>query len=860
MKKFTRLFLPFAICVGLLAFGVGAGVRTEYVALAQRSVGMLSRHVARLVTGWIVTPAGAITKLGNFPLSAAWSPDHKHLLISDVDGTFSTLQVVDAATGRVVQSIAMPRGSSVFAGLAYAPSGEYAYAAGGSDDEIHVFDVQANGQLVPSYSIPVAIRHGDASLAALGSGFMASFPIGLAISSDGLRLYTALNTANEIAVVDLARRQVVKRIRTGGYPYGVLVSRGKVFVSNWDDADVSVYDEKTWHRIALVPTGHHPACLAVSSAGIVAVANANSDTVSTIPVNGPYRATTIFVGRGTQLSSSPEGLSLSADGKRLYVALAGDNAIGVVNLNAHGGGHLVGRIPAAWYPTDVLVDNAREQLFVLSAKGFGSGPNAGGFYPNPARTSGPFLDGYQNAEPDRDIVKMMLGTLSRIPIPSGTVLATDSARVLADDRPSFTPPPRPASADRITHVIYIVRENRTYDQVFGDETFGNGDPAVTQFGRKITPDAHALAERFGLFDNFYVDAEGSSDGHNWSDGANASDYNEKLRSQANRPYDFEGGSKINNNAGGYLWDDAAAAHVSYRDYGEFYSLASDLGGANGTIIASVNAPCAGPVSTNYLTGPLPWAKPLTLRVPHGKFLCLPKQRLDQPLTQPNLVGHIDPHYRNWDLRYLDEDRVREWKREYEKFIIAGAMPQLEILRLGNDHTMGAPVGGYTPQAMVAENDVALGQLVDTVSHGPYWASTVIFVVEDDASNGADHVDAHRSPVLVISPYSSRPAKTADRTFYDTASVLKTIELLLHMKPMSHFDASANPMWSAFTDTLNFKPFDALPPNISVTAKNTRNDWAARESLRFNFSQPDQGNPNVMRQIVWDAVHGSQPGR
>lgn len=856
MNVRKRILVPAVVCAAAAVFVVGAGAKTAYLGPAQHTVGLLSRHVARLVTGWVVTPAGSVTTLGNFPLSAAMSPNHKNLLVSETAGSKRTLQVVDPETGKVIQSITMPRGSSVFAGLTYSRNGEYAYAVGGSDDTIHIFEVQANGQLVPNGNIPVVVHTSDPSLNALGTGFMASFPIGLALSSDGQRLYTALNTVKEIAIVDIAQQKVVKTVATGGYPYGVVVAHGKVFVSNWGDANISVYNEKTWNRIALVPTGHHPSCLAVSSTGFVAVANANSDTVSTIPVDGPYRATSIFVGRGTQLSSSPEGLSFSADGKKLYVALAGDNAVGVVDVGAHGRGHLVGRIPTAWYPTDVLVDNAHRQLMILSAKGFGSGPNASGFYPNPARTSGPFLDGYGNAEPDRDVAQMMTGTLTRVSIPDGAQLARLSARVLADNHPGFSTRPRPASVAHITHVIYIIRENRSYDQVFGDEAFGNGDPDVTLFGRKVTPNGHALAERFGLFDNFYVDAEGSSDGHNWSDGANASDYLEKMDSQANRPYDFEGAAKISYNAGGYLWDDAAAVHVSYRDYGEFYSLGPDLGGTSGTIIASAGSPCAGPISTNYLTGPLPWEKAISLNVPPGKALCLPQQRLDDPRIQPHLVGHFDPRFRNWDLRYLDEDRVREWKREYAKFIATDSMPQLEIIRMGNDHTMGAVVGGYTPQAMVAENDVALGQLVDTVSHGPYWASTAIFVVEDDASNGADHVDAHRSPVLVISPYSSHSAKTADHTFYDTVSVLKTIELLLHMNAMSHFDASANPMWSAFSDAPQLKAFDALAPRISVTAKNTRHDAAARESMSFDFSQPDEGNPDLMRRIVWAAVRGA----
>lgn len=837
----------------LIAAALGITSPDAGAVAGQDHAGMIGPKAARVVTDWTVTPTGSLTPVSPLPLRMIWAPDGTHLLLSCSAHRGYVLQVVDAAHGTLLQTTEMPKGQSLFVGLAYSRDGRRAYASGGGDDEVHVFTVAPNGSLRADGDIPISLSRSGSSTP--GS----AFPAGIALSTDGRFAYVVLNIAHALGIVDLSGRRLARTVPVGGYPYDVAVVRRRIVVTNWADATAEVLDERTLRRIALVPVGHHPSAIAAWGAE-VAIANANDDSVSLFSIDDPQDVSTIPVGRGPLLSSSPQDLAFSGGEDRLYVALAGDNAIGVIGLDSHGG-RLLGRIPTGWYPTAVRVDEHRHAVVALSAKGFGAGPNATGVYPDPARRAGPYQDEYDNAAPDRDVLSMMHGLLSRFAFPNEADLARDSQRVAGDDRPASPGQALPPAARNIEHVIYIIRENRTYDQVFGDESIGDGDPQVTLFGRDITPNAHALAERFGLFDNFYVDAEGSSDGHNWSLAANASDYTERTKDQLHRAYDFEGASEINKAPGGYLWDAAAAAAITYRDYGEWFSLSPQWGGAALRII-SASTPWDGPVTTNYLTSLEPQSMFLrygskgSATLPAGCVFALPAQRLDDDRVSPALVGHYDTRYRAFDLRYPDVDREAEWQREFDAFVAHHDLPRLEIVRLGNDHTMGAPVGGYTPQAMVADNDLALGRLVDAVSHSPYWASTAIFVVEDDASNGADHVDAHRSPMLAISPYSARPRPAADHSFADTAALLKTIELLLGLKPMSHFDAAANPIATAFQGRFDDRPYDARPERISTTEKNEVDDAAAHASLRLDFLHPDAADPDELNAIITAAVRRS----
>jgi phospholipase C len=400
-------------------------------------------------------------------------------------------------------------------------------------------------------------------------------------------------------------------------------------------------------------------------------------------------------------------------------------------------------------------------------------------------------------------------------------------------------------------VIYIIKENRSYDQVMGDDVHGNGDPSLTLFPRAVTPNHHALADRFGLMDNFYADAEVSADGHNWVMSANASDYNEKFWPQfyagnrGNRPYDMEGGSRVDLSPGGYLWDSAAAAHISYRNYGEFYLFDASYGTKH-LIPATQSGSCTGPVTTAY-TG---------TTIPAGQALCFAPMDINASVA-PNLVGHYDPRFRNYDMHYPESERVAEWKREFLGYVAHNTLPRLEILRLPTDHTAGTSVGGFTPDATMAQNDLALGQVVDIVSHSKYWASTAIFVTEDDAQNGPDHVDAHRTVGFVISPYTGESHPTVDHTLYDTASMIRTIELILGLHPMSQYDASAVPMWRMFHSKPDLRPYTALAETVSTTAVNGPHAFGARASGRMDFTEEDHAPMDGLNHILWHAIKGAR---
>jgi phospholipase C len=488
---------------------------------------------------------------------------------------------------------------------------------------------------------------------------------------------------------------------------------------------------------------------------------------------------------------------------------------------------VVGMIPTAWYPTDVALSSDGGRIYVTSAKGLGAGPNTGPGYPNP--TSG------SPTSPKQHVGSMMAGSLSTIPTPGSGQLARYSQQVVANDgfderdhqltQAAGSPLPRRQGGDSpIRHVIYIVKENRTYDQEFGSLGKGNGDPSLNLFGDESAPNARALQRRFVTLDNFYADAEISAQGWNWSTGANSNPYVEQTwpanYSPRNHPYDFEGGNPATapnrDPASAYLWDRLSNAGVSFRNYGFFKGAGT------------------------FNTGPGP--------------------------ADPLLVAQDDPNFWGYDLGCPDSSgtftvvktcpvpRVDEWAREFGQYVTDGKLPAVQLLRLPNDHTAGTRVGAPTPQAYVADNDYALGRVVDTVSHSPYWASTAIFVVEDDAQNGPDHVDAHRTIAQVISPYT-RTGKV-DSTFYSTVSMLRTMELLTGLGPLTQFDAAATPMFNAFTGHPDTTPYNVSKPDDAVLkAVNGAHAPLAAEAAKQDLSGEDRIDMTTFNQEVWQSVKG-----
>jgi YVTN family beta-propeller protein len=518
-------------------------------------------------------------------------------------------------------------------------------------------------------------------------------------------------------------------------------------------------------------------------------------------------------------------VSLSPDDTRLLVANADNNTVAVVDLSKPGAAQVDGFIPTGWYPTAAMFSRDGSRIFVLSGKGLTS-------QANPRFRLRTLPGGEQQF-----IGAILTGTVSVLPTPDRAGLDTltrmvrsvtrysDENRLAPPDAPVGSPiPRRVGDASPIKHVFYIIRENRTYDQVFGDLERGNNDPTLCLFGGDVTPNAHALAREFGVLDNFYVDAEVSYDGHEFSTAAYASDVVEKFwpTNYAGRGAAYLGDGKgpARNAYGslaapmnGYLWDAAVRKGVTVRSFGEYAE----------------------------------WAAGSREERASGKVKVEP--------TVPGLQGRVSPTYPPFDLSIPDERRADIWTKEFHDLESSGRIPALTIIRLGGDHTSGTTPGARTPRAMVADNDVALGRIVETISKSSVWTDSAIFVLEDDAQNGPDHVDAHRSPVLVISPFSKR--RTVDSTLYTTCSVLRTIELIFGLPPMSQYDAAAWPLYGALQATPVATPFTHLSARVPLDEKNDWKSWGAAASLRMNLAEADRIPEQEFNEIIWRSIKGAQ---
>jgi YVTN family beta-propeller protein len=747
--------------------------------------------------GWHVTPAGEQSDLGSNPVALAVSPDGSQFIVTNAGYRKQSIQAIDASTGAVTQTIgttntgwAHTRG--YYAGVAYSPDGASAYASDGPEDGIHVFSVDA-GALTEQPEIAFT-RH--------------SWPAGIAVSDDGSRAYIAANMADELLVVDLSTGETAATASVGHRPFGVALNHAGslAFVTNWGGNTVSVVRTKTARVVDTIRVGLHPSALALSpTSDELYVANTDSDTVSVIDTATSLvlREIDLRPYAGARIGTSPNGLAVSPDGSTLYVANAGNNDVAVVKLAPLGStvslDRVTGLIPTGWYPSAVALDGTGSTLLVLNMHGLGTGP----------------------VSPKQYIGAQMQGTLSRIPVPNPGQLAAYTAQVSENDRFVLPPSPvignpipsQPGDTSPIKHVIYVLKENRTYDQVLGDLKRGNGDPSYEMFPASVTPNQHRLARRFVTLDNFYTDGAVSADGWAWSTEAYANSYVEK-----NWPpnygiyghlYDF-GGFGSDETAGlpgrpgnSFLWDRLAQAGISYRNYGYF---------VNGDAVV--------------------------------------------PKSMPNLRGHTDHDYPGWDLGIPDQVRIAEWLKGFAADQKCGCLPTVEFVYLPQDHTKGTASSAPQPSSMVADNDYALGQLVDAVSHSQFWSSTAIFVVEDDAQDGPDHVSGHRTIAQVISPYTQ--TGTVDSTFYSTASMLRSIELILGVPPLTQFDATATPMYVSFVSTPNLQPYDAVVPQQRLDAINA--PWApmARISSRMDWSSPDASSEDLLTRAIWKAVMGRRP--
>ena len=776
--------------------------------------------------GWTVTPAGEQVTLGDKPFGTVLSPDGRTLLVSNDGQSTQSLSVIDTGTGRVRQTIPYKSPEALFVGLAFSPDGRRVYASAGGNDKIRAYDVQEGGTLTESASILLP-RTNPAGIT------VHHFPAGITVSPDGRTLWSADSLSDSVSLVDLPTG-TVRIVPAGSNPYAVAVSPDgtAVYVSDWGEQAVTVLDPATGAVRGTVRVGTHPSALRMNATrDELYVADTDSDQVSVISLASDTVTRTVDLSPypGAPIGTNPNALAVTPDGATLYVADAGANEIAVVRLGrADGEDRVEGRIPTGWYPTGIEVAGGAGRLFVTNAKGLGAGPNPDG--PNP------YTDAARLGTPGHTaqyVGSMIAGTLSIVPVPDRAMLGRYTrqaalndhwvpgptggregahAAVAPDDARRSVIPRHPGDGTPITHVVYVVKENRSYDQVFGSLGRGNGDPRLNLFDDSSAPNQRQLARQFVTLDNTYAAAEVSADGWSWSTAATANTYTQKTWEAGysdppgrNHPYDYEGGTFATapgrDPRQSYLWDYLDQAGVAYRNFGFW----------------------------RFGTGPV-------------------------PSTAPNLAAHTDLAYPGYDLNVTDQVRMDEYTREFRGFESSGSMPTMQLVRLPSDHTQGTKPGAPTPKAMVADNDLAVGRLVDLVSHSSFWKNTAIFVVEDDAQDGPDHVDAHRMESLVISPHTQ--TGKVDSTFYSTVSVLRTIELLTGLPPMSQFDASAVPMLNAFSGEENVRPYTATVPRQSLTETNSAQAPLAAASAALDFSDADRADPQTLTGAIWQSVKGA----
>ena len=786
----------------------------KYALIAATALGLLAAvpaaaqvpqndpHAARILlpNGWSLTPAGTSLPLGDLPLNMQLAPGGKLLAVTNNGQSQQMVQLIDPVTATLLDE--KPIAKSWY-GLAFSPAADRLYVSGANDNVILAYPV-LNRKL------------GAADTLRLGKPWPAQkiSPAGLAVSRE--RLYVVTKEDNALYVLDLKTRRTLSRLDLGHEAYGCLLAPDglTLYITLWGGNELLAYDTRTGQITRRLATESHPNEVIQSRNGrFLFVANANANSVSVVDAKSwkvlEIISTALYPTR--LAGSTPNGLALSQDEKTLYIANADNNCLAVFDVATPGNSSSRGFIPTGWYPT--CVRTAGPKILVANGKGFSSLPNPRGPQPVKKTDNSGYQKGISTAGPVQYIGGLFKGTLSVIPTPTPARLKAYTAQVYANT--PFTPalaqeapgqagnpvPRRRGEVSPIKYVFYVIKENRTYDQVLGDVQAGNGDSTLCLFPEKVTPNHHALAREFVLLDNFYVNAEVSADGHNWSMAAYANDYVEKTWpiSYGGRggTYDYEGTRPIAYPRDGFIWDYCQRAGRSYRTYGEFAE--------------------------------------------------------DGKAALKSLRGHVCPKSPGFDMDIRDTERVRIWAQDFDSLLARGAVPQLSTIRLSNDHTSGQQLGKIAPVAAVADNDLALGQLVEHLSQSRIWAESVVLVLEDDAQNGPDHVDAHRSPAFVISPYTRRG--TVDHTLYTTAGLLRTLELILDLPPMSQYDAAARPLFGCFQATPNPAPYQAKAARVPLDARNTAWNRSAERSSRFNLATEDATPDRDLTEVVWKAVKG-----
>jgi len=791
----------------------------EAVSLGHITVGRQANGSVVTSTRQVITPVGRQVAFRGRPNAVAVSPDGTTAAF--LTAYYKAIMVVDLAAGTVKQEFAPGDNSASFDGIVYARDGRRLYASLASG-KILIATVGTTGTLSLGALVSLPQPTGN------------PYPGGLALSADGKTLYVALSRDNALGVFDLSTQKLVAEIPVGNAPHSVALAGGKAYVTDeggrravpgdfTNDSGgaaivanrgsggattgtVSVVDLAARTTTRTIAVGLHPTALYVHNQDLF-VANTNSDTISVIDTTRDQVVKTITVQPfpHAPFGSSPNALAM-LPGQRLVVSLGRNNALAVYDWQgASMPVRFAGLVPTGWYPGGLATDRRGNRLVVANVKGVGSlgPPQAVGPSPDTRRV-GPYVHSY-------------LGSASLIPYPTTRELARDTTRVVRNngwdrlgdesnlradntggDVPARAIPLRIGDPSTIKHVFYIIKENRTYDQILGDIGRGNSDPSLTVFGLDVTPNHHALATEFPLLDNLYASGSNSADGHQWTDQAMAPDYLEKAFGSFVRSYPFNGGDSLAYLPTGFLWQDALRQGRTVRNYGEYANQFTGPQGQYGTWSDWYH-------DALILDG----QEQGQLHAPLGTF----QTRSDVPSNDRLLDRNFPP----FDTGIPDQYRYQIFLRDFNRYVENGTLPSLSLMELPADHTSGTAPGYPSPRAQVADNDLALGKIVDTISHSPYWRDSAIFVVEDDAQNGVDHVDGHRTVGFVISPYARRGI--VDSTYYTQIDIVRTIEQILGLPPMNQMDLAATPMRDAFTNTPDDRPFDALPNTVPLDELN-----------------------------------------
>ncbi|HWZ49916.1 MAG TPA: bifunctional YncE family protein/alkaline phosphatase family protein [Granulicella sp.] len=865
-------------------------------------------------------------------------------------GYMQSLAVLDTRTGtlsdfpddRTLSGVAK---QTLYSGLAFSHDGKHLYASMGSSSNPTGGALNLTGNAVIVYGFDsetgkLSRQPGSAGLIPLPLQQLAAgrrthlvgnhegdkglpFPAALAtVDFNGSeKLLVADNLSDDVLLIDPATGSILHRFDLSEtdavpstYPIALALSKDhtRAFVALWNASEIVELDLKAQTVARKLPLlkpanpvapGTHPCAFELSPDGrTLYVALANRDAVAAVDV-APNAKGAHFSVKGyfdtrlpgqSYFGAEPEALAMSPDGRRLYVADSATDAVAVLDpaklthsLASKTMAEPIGFVPTEWMPMDLAFTGGK--LYVATAKGKGTGPNN-----FPPRLTDLTKNSRRMKSPTTYIGNLLYGSLATLDpaqidhdLPQFTAEVLESNRMkAAQEKIQFA-----NGANPIKHVIYIIKENRTYDQVLGDLTkdgkrVGNGDPSLAMYGEQITPNQHQLALQFGVLDNFYDSGEVSGDGHVWSNAAIGTDYLEKTWEQnyrgGERGYDFEGVVSqgypllqhipdVNEPASGYLWTNLAAHGKTLYHFGEFISstFCNEIGAAPKALPRSQEGPmlpgetCAHPeikpgeaISAAWGggTNQWPWAIPMIAKnIP----------------TKPELVGHFAPEAPDFNLRIPDQIRVSIFEQHLKQWIADkqqgnDTMPNFVMLRLGNDHTAGTTPGGPTPKSSVADNDLAVGRAVDDISHSPFWNDTAFFILEDDAQNGGDHVDAHRSTALVISKYAPHTATGApfvDSRFYSTVSVIRTMETLLELPPMNNNDAFStliNTLFSGPGDQPAFSADYRNRDNRLIYAANTKDAPGAAASLKMDFRHADRADARTLNVVLWKDAMGDQP--